>query len=340
MRVQLCLFSLAATACFAADAPKITVARWPGGRVAAVSLTFDDGLQTHLDVAGPVLKKHGLHGTFFVNTSGGVWREHAGGWRRLAAEGNELGNHTASHPCLSDEITPAWRELTPAMMEAEVRGAAREIAKQTGATRGMTFAFPCGNTSFGAPGEQARNSALYLQYVADCCFAARAYTGSGAQNPDEMNVLGIVDLGRTVGRDGPGLLAMLEPAVRNGAWGIYTFHGTGGQYLSVSAGALDELAGYLERHPEIWTATFGDAMRYTQERRSLGIEMAGAAEARLSWPLDPKIYDLPLTLRVELPEGWTSARVEGAAASKMAGRVLFADVPQGTKIVRIVPGRG
>jgi peptidoglycan/xylan/chitin deacetylase (PgdA/CDA1 family) len=37
--------------------PKVTVTRWPPDRVAAISLTFDDGLNSHLDVVGPILKK-------------------------------------------------------------------------------------------------------------------------------------------------------------------------------------------------------------------------------------------------------------------------------------------
>ena len=41
---------------------------WPGDRSAAISLTFDDAMQTHLDNAGPILKKHGLNGTFFAIT--------------------------------------------------------------------------------------------------------------------------------------------------------------------------------------------------------------------------------------------------------------------------------
>jgi hypothetical protein len=33
----------------AQDIPKIKIARWPADRLAAISLTFDDALNTHLD---------------------------------------------------------------------------------------------------------------------------------------------------------------------------------------------------------------------------------------------------------------------------------------------------
>ena len=40
---------------------------WPEGIQGAVSLTFDDALETHLDTAIPCLDDHGFHGTFYVN---------------------------------------------------------------------------------------------------------------------------------------------------------------------------------------------------------------------------------------------------------------------------------
>jgi hypothetical protein len=59
-------------ACFAALAqnslPKVAIARWPGDKKAAISLTFDDAMNTHLDQARPILKKHQLVGTFFATT--------------------------------------------------------------------------------------------------------------------------------------------------------------------------------------------------------------------------------------------------------------------------------
>ena len=53
--------------------PTVSVARWPQDRVAAISLTFDDGINSHLDFVGPILKKHRLNATFFVTTGMGPW---------------------------------------------------------------------------------------------------------------------------------------------------------------------------------------------------------------------------------------------------------------------------
>jgi|GEM_PF-423971 len=346
LRLLLAVFVSGAALIQAADEPKVTVTRWPQNRTAAASLTFDDAVPTHLDVAGPVLARHHLTGTFYVNTTRGPWREHIDGWRALAAAGNEIGNHTVNHPCLLDRITPHAQQYTPAMMEVEVRDAAREIAEKIGSSRGMTFGYPCGNLSFGPPRDQARNSALYLGYVADCCFAGRGYLGNAApQNPDELNVLTVTDLGVTEGKSFSQLLAMLEPGVRSGNWGIFTFHGVGGDWLPVPDASLEELAQYLEKHQEIWTATFGDGVRYTQERRSLGIAVArsgaDAFDVALDWPLDPAVFDLPLTLRIELPEQWKGATIQGAkihatapafpAPASTGAKVILIDVPPQTE---------
>jgi peptidoglycan/xylan/chitin deacetylase (PgdA/CDA1 family) len=67
-----------------------------------VSLTFDDGNSDQL-AAQPILKSHGMKGTFFVNTgrigtSGAFTQSNL---QSLAADGNEIAGHTVSHPDLT-----------------------------------------------------------------------------------------------------------------------------------------------------------------------------------------------------------------------------------------------
>ena len=152
---------------------KATVARWPQDRAAAISLTFDDALATHLDVARPILKKHRLNGTFFVSTGLGVWEKRKEEWVQLAKDGNELGDHTVHHPCLLPEIEPHSQGYTAEMMQSEIQTPAQEITQLFASNRGLTFAYPCGEMSFGAPKDQAKNAALYWRYVSDVAFGAR-----------------------------------------------------------------------------------------------------------------------------------------------------------------------
>jgi len=326
--------------------PKIAVAVWPQDKHAAISLTFDDGMDTHLDVVGPILKRHHLNGTFFVTTGRDPWQKRKEEWRRLAKEGNELGNHTVHHPCLLEPITPHSQDYTPEMMEAEIRDAALEISRLLNTHRGLTFAYPCGNISFGPPRDQARNAGLFVQYVSQYAFAARGYGTAGSVDPDGMSILTLPDLGLTDGKNFIGLLALAEPAINTGQWGVYAFHGVGGEWLSISADTLDELAAYLESHSEIWTAPFGDVLRYTLERKATFLEAksdsAGTIDIAMRWPLDPEIYDLPLTLKLEVTDSWRGATINGdgrelkpSFVSLGQTKLMLVDVPVHTKNVHI-----
>src|SRR5208282_418108 len=132
------------------------------------------------------------------------------------------------------------------------------------------------------------------RYVSENSFGARGAGSGAAVDPDELNVLDISDLGPTADKDSIALLAMAQPAFHGRFWGVFCFHGVGGDWLSITPETLDELSGYLERHPEIWTATFGDVLRYTQERRSLSIQVTesnpGSLTIALQWPMNKQIY--------------------------------------------------
>jgi peptidoglycan/xylan/chitin deacetylase (PgdA/CDA1 family) len=364
----LLLASLPARTSAQSAPPTVTVARWPQDRLAAISLTFDDGINTDLDFVGPILKKHHLHATFFVTTGMGPWEKRKAEWKQLALDGNEIANHTVHHPCLLEQITPHSQDYTPAAFEAEIRDAALELAKTLNTTRGLTFAYPCGNMSFGKPQDEVANAVLYLRYVSEHSFAARAVNG-GPVNPDELNVLAVGDLGPTAGKDFPALLAQAEPALASHNWGVFCFHGVGGDWLAITPEALDELAAYLGRHPDVWTAPFGDVIRYTRERRSLSLQVTRSSstslELALQWPMDKQIYDLPLTLRMQLPSAWNAisatadgksleARVISTSFGTTSGRAtapsngssnvqvhvttVLLDVPAQTKSVRITSG--
>ena len=322
-----------------------TVTSWPQDRAAAISLTFDDALPSHLANAGPILKKHHLHGTFFVVTGSKTWDERPDDWRRLAAEGNEIGSHTVSHPCLLDDFKPNARDYSAPMIRAELADSARAIIARLGIQRGLTFAYPCCNMTFGPPADQARNQALYLGMVAEFYFAARADNAGMPVNPPELNPLTVNGLSRAVGVDAPALLAMMQSIFRDHQWGVFTFHGIGSDNLSTTSEALDGLASYLQQHGEIWCATFGDAVRYILERKALAIRLKESdrrhVEFELSWPLNVQSFDLPLTLQWGVPSDWTAYRsaADGhplftAKSGETNPRVALVEVPSQTKVLR------
>jgi peptidoglycan/xylan/chitin deacetylase (PgdA/CDA1 family) len=77
-------------------------------------LTFDDGTATQYQ-AGQMLADHGMHGTFYVNSSRVGTSDYYMTWaniHELAAEGNEIGGHTAHHVNLPQtDATEARRQI-------------------------------------------------------------------------------------------------------------------------------------------------------------------------------------------------------------------------------------
>ena len=70
-----------------------------------VSLTFDDGRQTQYAAREP-LNAHGMRGTFYVNSGlvGATISDYHMTWNQLhelAADGNEVGGHSLTHPHLT-----------------------------------------------------------------------------------------------------------------------------------------------------------------------------------------------------------------------------------------------
>src|SRR5690348_9430569 len=65
---------------------------WLHGKSGAVSLTFDDGIQTQFTQAVPLLKKYGIRSTFFVTTNyvRGYWSM----VQNAAQDGHEIAAHT------------------------------------------------------------------------------------------------------------------------------------------------------------------------------------------------------------------------------------------------------
>jgi peptidoglycan/xylan/chitin deacetylase (PgdA/CDA1 family) len=92
--------------------------QYPNG--ASVCLTFDDGCETDLIAAVPVLREFGFHATFYVTagflgTTGYLTQEQL---RALDASGFEVGCHSMTHAYLSDISGP---ELKREIVDAKIR---------------------------------------------------------------------------------------------------------------------------------------------------------------------------------------------------------------------------
>jgi len=87
-----------------------------------VCITFDDGCETDLIAAAPVLREFGFNATFFLTsgflgTPGYLTAEQV---RELDAQGFQIGCHSMTHPYLSDLTEPELkREIVDAKLQIE-----------------------------------------------------------------------------------------------------------------------------------------------------------------------------------------------------------------------------
>jgi len=260
----------AALALWLALAPLMTVAAdrafaWPHGARAAVSLAYDDALDSQLDHAVPALDRYRLRASFYLTlASDGVARRLAD-WRRVAQAGHELGNHSLFHQCSragpGRDWVPEHRNLdtTPAAQMRDQVLMASTVLHAIDGARERTFTPPCGDLV--AAGEN------YVDALKPAFVAIRT---AGPAVVADMSRLDLSNVGAAAYTEvtGPQLIAVVERAAANGTMALLTFHGVGGDYLAVSREAHDELLKYLAEHRQIyWTDTFVSIMKHVRAQQ-------------------------------------------------------------------------
>lgn len=242
---------------------------WPEGCRGAVSLTFDDGARSQLHEAIPRLDEAELSGTFYLNPGRGNWPSDVDLWQHVGNTGHELGNHTTRHPCSCNYHFDAEFCLEKISLQdmADTIDAAQaglDEVHPEGRDR-CSFGYPCYQTFVGAGA--SRQS--YVPVVAQRFRAARA----GGERPNDPHVADLHCLMSYAaeGADAADLIAYAKQAAESSAWAIFTFHGVGGDHLSVTADAFAELTRYLAvERDRLWTATLIDVADHVHAWRDKG----------------------------------------------------------------------
>ena len=237
---------------------------WPKGKFAAIVLTYDDALHSQLDIAVPQLDAAGFKGTFFLD--GDITPADMLRWRKVRRAGHELGNHSLFHPCPRAMLPDRKKYHTENYDTDRMLG---EIAAMNNVLFGIdgacmrTYSVPCSQMLLGdGDYTDALRKAGLVKYVR---------TG-GDQYRSVITDLGTLDLfqvpagaGRqTRRRDSSS--PMLRGVRAAKGLGVVQFHGTGGDYLEVSAQAHQQLLDWLRKHPESGSAHFEQVMDYVSPR--------------------------------------------------------------------------
>jgi peptidoglycan/xylan/chitin deacetylase (PgdA/CDA1 family) len=242
--------------------------RWPEGKRAALSLSFDDARLTQPDIGFEILDRHGIRATFYVVPKGVEKRLDA--WKQAVARGHEIGNHTITHPCSG---VAAWsrqnalEDYTYDRITKEIDGATEQLNALLGVTP-KTFAYPCGQSWVG-------RGATYQSYVP--LIAERFVIGRGGGG---HVVPGFVDLAQapSLGSDRmtfEQFRAEIGKALDEGTWVILTGHEIAADAsrdnLTTYTTVLEEICQFAKepRHG-IWVDTIEAVGTYIREQRLKG----------------------------------------------------------------------
>ena len=226
-------------------------------------LTYDDALNVHLDNVIPVLDSLNLKGTFYLTASSDAASKRIKDWRKAAADGHELGNHTLYHPCDATGEGMSWvkpeydlSKYSLLKIQDEIKVCNNYLKAIDGKTK-RTFAFTCGHKKV-AEGE-------FIQTLSNEFIAAR--TVRGEMHPFDEQKLMDMDCYSMEGKTGEQMIELVKQAQKSGKLLVFLFHGVGGEHsLNVSKEAHSQLVHYLkENEKDIYIDTMFNIAEHINE---------------------------------------------------------------------------
>ncbi|MCJ7590434.1 MAG: polysaccharide deacetylase family protein [Woeseiaceae bacterium] len=229
---------------------------WPNGARVAISLSYDDALESQLDNALPALNKHNIKGSFYLTLAHPSVHQRLSEWRAAAEAGHELGNHTIYHGCSRGKPDRDW--VAP-HLDLDVRSVADLVAEVIMANTVLhaidgrddrTFTPPCF--------DELTSGGNYVDAVAPMFVAVKSR--------DEGIPEGSIFLVGSVGFTGAELIHRVEEHSKDGVLLNILFHGVGGDHLATSPEAHEELLQFLAANRETyWIDTYLNIMTYVRD---------------------------------------------------------------------------
>jgi peptidoglycan/xylan/chitin deacetylase (PgdA/CDA1 family) len=247
-----------------AGAPQTGPFAWPDGKRVAVSLTFDDARASQVEGGTALLDRFGVKATFYVVPS--AVEKKLEGWKRAAASGHEIGNHSLNHPCSGNfpwSRSKALEDYTLDQMRRELTDANRRIGELLGVTA-ESFAYPCGQTFVG----RGSGTQSYVPIAANLFVTSRGWLDEAPNDPSYVDFAQLTGI-ESDGKDFEQIVAIVEAARQTGAWVVLAGHdmGTGGTQTTRLA-MLERLCAYAgDAANGVWMAPVGTVARYVRAQR-------------------------------------------------------------------------
>lgn len=312
------------------------VCNWDNDKKAAIVLTFDDWSPGHYPIVVPELQSRGLNATFFVTNTTGSYS-----WPQIitaANNGNEIGNHTKTHP---NNLT----STTTALLIDEVNGMKTLIDQNITNQKVTSFAYPFGNSNATVI-NQVRNSGH---------IGARGVnTGTYAYNfaPTNNDYYNI----STYAMDGTITTAVFNTQITNviagGGLLTYLYHSVDNAtnqygdnwFAQVKQTALQaQLDALVAKKNTVWITTFSNALKYHKEKNCATLTQTQAPNGT-TWKFNltdtlanNSVFNQPLSIKLKMNGvNYTSITQNGIAIAidkVQNDSILFHAVPDGGPII-------
>ena len=238
--------------------------RWPEGKRAALSLTFDDARLSQVDVGLPLLDKHGVKATFYVNPDG--VGERLDGWKKAVKNGHEIGNHTMTHPCTGNYAFSrgnALEDMTLKDIEREIVEADRFLGEFLG-VKPQSFAYPCCQMFVG----RGRDVQTYVPMVAGMFLTARM-CGDDAGNDPLFCDLSQLMAGGSDDVTFAKIKPLIDQTIAEGRWLILCGHEVGDPGFQITSTATLEAICRYAADPAngLWIDTVSRIGSYVKGRQ-------------------------------------------------------------------------
>ncbi|HOI28090.1 MAG TPA: polysaccharide deacetylase family protein [Paludibacteraceae bacterium] len=271
------------------------ICNWKDNKQAAVALTFDDWTLGHPAIVVPELQKRDMVATFNIFTSTiKDWEP----LRKAANLGNEMANHSATHPHLNND----------SLYKKEVLEPKEKIEKEVGYPV-FTFAYPYGELNETLVNYLKKSGHIAARGVINPyspqCYS---YHNMGGEK-DYFNTFAYSVMTETKTAD---YAAEIEKAVKNGGLLTYLYHSVYNKEVPDFSYAwvldtlfreqLDTLASYKDR---VWITTYANAVKYHKEAQCAKLVESKSKDKSkqiflLTDNLDNKLYDQTLTVIVNM----------------------------------------
>ena len=224
--------------------------------------------------------------------------------RRYAAQGHEIANHSVTHPFM-----PALNE---ANIEYEIEEANQEILEQMGPKHTFSIEAPYGIDDPRVKPVVASRFALTRNWVTDDFM--EGFLRDDRRDPTTSTREYVQWQRGPLSRTSPELMkSWVDTSIAHGIWLVLVFHGVEGiGYEPLSTDAHRAYYDYVADHQShLWIATFQDGGKYARERVNSKVTASRSGDVitvTVTHSLDPKVYDLPLTARTQVPAEWTLVR--------------------------------